>query len=173
MTPQGTDQFHKKNNVVEGTMQTATGVETEFDFTSIPAGVKRITVMIAGFSTNGTDAFTVQLGDSGGLETTGYLGLMQGAGVTGANYSSSFELMRAPASAGTFHGVMTLTRMDESTNLWLCNAITSRSDSTGTATQYGAGSKALSATLDRLRVTTSGGVNTIDSGSKINISYEL
>jgi hypothetical protein len=41
---------------------------TSIDFTSIPLWVKRITVMFAGVSTNGTSPFLVQLGDAGGIE---------------------------------------------------------------------------------------------------------
>jgi hypothetical protein len=47
---------------------------TSIDFTSIPSWVKRITVMFNGVSTSGTSAKIIQLGDSGGVETSGYIG---------------------------------------------------------------------------------------------------
>jgi hypothetical protein len=44
------------------------------DFTSIPSWVKRITVMFSGVSTNGTSPLQVQLGTSGGVDATSYIG---------------------------------------------------------------------------------------------------
>ena len=44
------------------------------DFYNIPAYVKRITVMFSGVRTSGASNNILQLGDSGGIETTGYVG---------------------------------------------------------------------------------------------------
>jgi len=43
---------------------------TSIDFTGIPSWVKRITVMFDVVSTNGSAIILIQLGDSGGIETT-------------------------------------------------------------------------------------------------------
>src|SRR3989304_1039623 len=56
-----------------GTEQ-ATTSGTSVDFTGIPAGTKQIIVTVEGVSTNGTGAIKIQLGDSGGVETTGDTG---------------------------------------------------------------------------------------------------
>src|SRR5690348_2218752 len=40
--------------------------------TSIPSWAKRITLLFNGVSTNGTDSYLVQIGDSGGVANTGY-----------------------------------------------------------------------------------------------------
>jgi len=59
------------DKIVSGTAATVSG--TSVDFTGIPSWVKRITVMFIGVSTSGTSNILVQLGDSGGVETTGYV----------------------------------------------------------------------------------------------------
>lgn len=48
----------------QGTAQNTTS-GTSIDFTGIPAGVKRITVMFNGVGSSGTSAFLIQLGTSG------------------------------------------------------------------------------------------------------------
>jgi len=58
--------------LVSGTAVASTS-NTSIDFTSIPAGVRRITVMFDAVSTSGTSNWLIQLGDSGGIENTGYL----------------------------------------------------------------------------------------------------
>jgi hypothetical protein len=55
-----------------GTPVSASG--TAVDFTSIPSGTKRITVSFSGVSTNATSLYRIQIGDSGGIETSGYGG---------------------------------------------------------------------------------------------------
>jgi hypothetical protein len=51
---------------------------TSIDFTGIPSWVRRITVMLLAVSTNGTSGVQIQLGDSGGVETTGYSNIRHG-----------------------------------------------------------------------------------------------
>ena len=148
-----------------GTMVTP-GAVTSIDFTGIPAGTKRITVAFAGLSRSGSARTTIQLGDSGGIETTGY----NGASWSGSNgaYSNGFDLQDGNANA-TSHGSMIFTLMDPATNLWACQGVVGRADAAFCTTT--AGTKALSATLDRLRITTSNGTDTFDAGS-VNIAYE-
>src|SRR3990167_6478732 len=59
-----------------GTEQASTS-GTAIDFTGIPSGVKRITVMLFGVSTNSTSNYLIQIGDSGGIETSGYVSSAQ------------------------------------------------------------------------------------------------
>jgi hypothetical protein len=56
---------------VLGTVQ-ATTSGTSKDFTDIPSWVKKITVVFSGVSLSGTAQLLVQLGTSGGLQTTSY-----------------------------------------------------------------------------------------------------
>lgn len=155
--------------LVNATMQTASG--SSVPFSSIPSWVKRITVMFSGVSLSGTDNYLIQLGDSGGLETSGYVsnsGVIQNGGSSTTASSTSGFLILSGNASGTSYGAMTLTLMDAATNLWAATHCIGRGD--GALPIYGAGTKALSATLDRLSVIPSG-VNTFDAGS-INILYE-
>ena len=142
---------------------------TSIDFTGIPDGVRRITIMMSGLSTNGTSVFLIQIGDSGGIETTGY--------VAGASVSTFFSTSTAgfplygtaPAAANTHFSVATLTLENISTNNWMiCGTMSRNSDG---ATSMFAGAKATSAILDRVRITTVNGTDTFDAGA-INITYE-
>ena len=147
---------------------------TSIDFTSIPSWVKRITVMFSGVSVSGTSPQLVQLGDSGGIEITGYLGAAStssGAGTNNDNYTTGFGLsgLSAPSASQTSHGSVTITALDPATNLWACAGVLGLSSSAG-VTQIGA-TKTLSGTLTQVRITTVGGTNTFDAGT-INILYE-
>jgi len=145
---------------------------TSIDFTSIPSWVKRITVMFAGVSLNGSSAPLIQLGDSGGVETTGYLSASSyTTGATGAAISSTagFPLNTANSAGNTNSGSIVLTLLNSSTNLWTC-AATLCFDNVAYVI-IAAGQKSLSGTLDRVRVTTVNGTDAYDAGS-INILYE-
>jgi hypothetical protein len=56
-----------------------------------------------------------------------------------------------------------------SSNTWICQIVGAFSNAAGG--RFGAGTKTLSGTLDRVRITTSNGTDTFDAGS-INILYE-
>jgi hypothetical protein len=152
------------NGLISGTVVSASG--TAVDFTSIPSWVKRITVSFENLSTSGTTGISVQLGDSGGIETSGYTCSTSSAG------SSTTEFLLTSGSsvaAAVYSGTIVLTLVDASTNKWVATNITARTDTPGYLAM--GGSKATSATLDRLRVKTGNGVETFDAGS-INILYE-
>lgn len=144
---------------------------TTADFTGIPTGTKQITLSISGLSTNGTSNFLVQLGDSGGVETTGYLGsagIIQNAGSSVVtSFTTGFGTLSGSAG-NVLHGTVILTLIDSATNLWAFSATTGWSSSA--IVGHGGGSKALSGTLDRVRLTTVGGTDTFDAGL-VNIIY--
>lgn len=158
--------------ITSGTAQ-ATTSGTEIDFTSIPSWVKKITVMLSGTSTSGTSSYILQLGDSGGIEATSYVGSNSRQG-SGGNIqtlmSTGFLLNGAVGAAFTYYGAATLVLLDSSTNTWICTSHLAETTTT-TADSIAAGSKSLSGTLDRVRFTTVGGTDTFDAGS-INILYE-
>lgn len=156
--------------VTLGTEQ-ATTSGTSIDFTGIPAGVRRITLNFAGVSTNGTANLLIQLGDSGGVEATGYLGAGShvGSGGSGcANFTTGFGVNNG-AATNVMHGTITLTLEDSVNFHWSCAGSIADSASAFNATT--AGAKALSAELDRVRLTTSNGTDTFDAGA-VNITYE-
>jgi hypothetical protein len=142
---------------------------TSVDFTSIPSWAKRITIIFRDVSTSGTSPCLVQLGDSGGVETTGYLssGAFYQTGVTITTSTAGF-LINNNIAANTLAGAIQLFTLDSGTS-WVASGVFS---SSGTAqVQLTGGSKSTSATLDRIRITTVNGTDTFDAGS-INIMYE-
>jgi len=156
--------------IVSGT-PTATTSGTSHDYTGIPSWVKRITLNFSEVSTDGTSEYIVQLGDSGGIETTGYLG---GASViittvSTSNITSGLAINVTPTAGGDLNGSIVISLLDSSNNTWASQSVTSKS--TSAAAFLGASSKSLSGALDRIRLTTVGGTDTFDNGS-INILYE-
>lgn len=158
------------HNITLGTQVNSTS-GTAIDFTSIPSWAKRITVMFDGVSTNGTDGIIIQLGDSGGVETTGYA--TNGSSVDGtnatsfANPTSGFPAVRAAAAASVYVGSVVIERM--SGNKWIARGVVGNSG--GSSQFYCSGSKTLSDVLDRVRLTTTGGANTFDAGT-VNVTWE-
>ncbi len=150
--------------VVLGTYTTASS--TSVDFTGIPSWARRIVISLVGVSTNGTSSVGIQLGDSGGVETSGYLsGIFDDSST--ANATTGF-FDNSANSAIVRHGQFHLTLADPATNTWTCIFILGYSNAA--SGRAGGGSKATSATLDRVRLTTSGGTDTFDAGS-VNIAY--
>jgi len=155
--------------IVSGTSQASTS-GTSIDFTNIPSWVKRITVMFNGVSTNGTSATIIQLGDSGGIETTGYLGSMSYQAAQ-ALYTTGIGVNNTGSAAALRHGSTIITLVDSSTNTWSAMGVVGTTG-VGSGETYSSGSvKSLSATLDRVRITTVNGTDTFDAGT-INILYE-
>jgi hypothetical protein len=135
---------------------------TSIDFNSIPAWVKKITVMFYGVSTNGTARTMVQLGTSGGVTTSGYLGSSGSA-----NFSTGIFTDDATSATVVRYAQVVITNITG--NTWVATSNMGRSDSTTVFTS--GGGIALSGTLDRIRITTSGGIDTFDAGT-VNILYE-
>lgn len=166
----GTDSAAARAQMQRITLATAVASTsgTSIDFTSIPAWVKKITVMFAGVSTNGTSPFLIQLGDAGGIEATGYVSSSTVfTGAAGSTTSSTAGLIIAYDTATyVVSGAAVITYIG--TNLWVISG--SGKVSTGASWTTG-GDKTLSDTLTQIRLTTVGGTNTFDAGS-VNILYE-
>jgi hypothetical protein len=142
---------------------------TSIDFTSIPSWVKRITVCFNGVSTNGSSNVQIQIGTSSGIETIGY---NSGAGYsttpgTFASSTTGLILDTSANAASLRYGSMIISLLGSDT--WVDQCCT-YSTTTITNTS-GGGAKTLSATLDRVRITTVNGTDTFDAGT-INILYE-
>ena len=147
---------------------------TSIDFTSIPSWVKRITVMFNGVSTNSTSVRQIQLGYSGGVETTGYTGSVattnsSGSGNNAAFSGAGFALQNSgnTLAADSLYGSIVFTNV--SGNIWTGTGILVASNQP--ASFYVAGVKTTSGVLTTVRITTVNGTDTFDAGS-INILYE-
>tara|TARA_R110000787_G_scaffold284738_1_gene398816 strand:+ start:16584 stop:17105 length:522 start_codon:yes stop_codon:yes gene_type:complete len=167
----GSDNFDSATvGITSGTAVASTS-GTSIDFTGIPAGVKRVTVMFGGVSTNGTSNYIVRLGTSSGIEATGYLTTDFGVGGTTtstANNTTGFAF-RASSASNTAHGQTVFNLLDSDSFRWTGAGSLSLSNNAVNYTTTG--SKALAGTLDRIRLTTVNGTDTFDAGS-INILYE-
>ena len=151
------------------TVYTTSG--TVADFTGIPSWAKRIYISISAvsLSTSGPGKYlALQLGNSGGIETTGYAGSMYVSGGGTFNHSTYFYIANIlGASGGYWNGMVCLALLDSSTNTW---AVMSHVAVAGPTSNIGGGTKATSAPLDRVRITTADG-STFDAGA-INIIYD-
>lgn len=150
--------------LVSGTAVASTS-GTSIDFTGIPAYVKRITVTFSGVSTNGASVYLFQLGDSGGIETTGYQAT--GSNFVGATTSTSGFPSHNNAAVVTHEGSIVFSNLSGNTWSGFGNLA---SVGAGQVVSI-AGSKTLSDTLTQVRITTVNGTDTFDAGS-INILYE-
>lgn len=174
MTSTTTSIYPNHNLIVLGTQQASTS-GTSITFSSIPAGVRKIQVHFSGVSTNasGSSNIIIQIGDSGGIETSSYLGsattLTNAAAVGAARFTTGFGVIATAIAGMTLHGTATLTLMNSSTFTWACTSILGHSNAD--TISMGAGVKSLSAELTQLAITTVNGTDAFDAGA-INISYE-
>jgi hypothetical protein len=143
---------------------------TTVDFTGIPSWVKRITVMLNTVSANGTGIIMLQLGDAGGIETTGYTGsvvrMVAGGNGTGS-LSAGFLVSDGSAASQNFSGIFIASYIGS--NTWVVTGSFGGADAARCSTVSGV--KTLSDVLTQVRVTTSNGTDTFDAGT-INILYE-
>ena len=140
----------------------ATTSGTNVDFTSLPAGTKRITLSFSEVANSGL--IRIQLGTGGTPATSGYRGNHSGMAATvatGAN-ASGFD-----AYSSTVNGVVILTLLNASTNIWSCMGVLP--DSAAYNNLMG-GSVTLSGALNMVRITSTTG-GTFSAGS-VNIIYE-
>ena len=140
---------------------------TSIDFTGIPSWAKRITVMFSGVSTSGTSNIQIQLGDAGGIETTGYISASNSR--SGETASTTGFIVTNVLTAGDLSDGACYISYFGASNSYVSTGIVTSTINPRVAVS--AGSKALSATLDRIRITTVNGTDTFDAGS-INIMYE-
>ncbi len=140
---------------------------TSIDFTGLPAGLRRITVILSGMSTNGSSIPLVQLG-AGSVTTTGYVAGASNNSSSGtvATFTTGFGQNGVGSSTYVYQGHCVLTLI--SGNTW----VSSHNNHNGSGqTSNGGGNVTLGGTLDRVRITTVNGTDTFDAGS-INILYE-
>jgi len=144
----------------------ATTSGSSASFTSIPSGVTMIIVSWEGLSTTGggIDGY-LQIGDSGGLETSGYLGSIarvpSGTPVVASQTNGMYFADNWGGVSTGKHGQAVLTLKDSSNFTWIMTSMSGQ-DSGQNEQMMGAFSKSLSAELDRLSLFTTG---TFDAGS--------
>lgn len=144
---------------------TLTGVSQDI---TVPAGVTRVSLILVGLSSNGSSAFSVQLGGSGGIENSGYAGsapaIVDAAAVSVALLSSGFSI-RTSSAGRVVHGRMDLIKGSGDT--WV--AVGSFGVSNSAISLSVAGSKTLSNPLTTVRLTTGNGTDVLNAGTMIAI----
>tara|TARA_A100001015_G_scaffold296408_1_gene376654 strand:+ start:1229 stop:2113 length:885 start_codon:yes stop_codon:yes gene_type:complete len=144
-------------------------------FTGIPSTARYIVLSISNlsFTGAGNTNFKVEIGDSGGLETTGYSNtvvyLSTNAGEAspgGTNYTDAFHFFYQPDQNNVWYGQIILSCLNPSTNTWVMQG----NGATNSYCQFSAGTKSLSGTLTQLAVKTVNGAN-FDNGT-LNIMYQ-
>lgn len=158
-------------NGIAAKTEAATTSGTSKTFT-IPAGAREIVVCLRDVSTNGTASVIVQLGDSGGLETTGYTGsalrAVNGGNSLGNNYTTSvggagFAMDGgAPTAALARVGRFVLSHVGG--NAWVGAGVIGYSDGSAIISMT-AGSKTLSGECTQIALTTDNGTDAFDGGA--------
>jgi hypothetical protein len=153
--------------LVSGTAVASTS-GTSIDFTSIPAGVRRITIALNRVSTTGS-AIQFRLGTGGTPTTSGYLG---SGGVADSGTTTSVTQYTTGAAlltqaGATMNGLVTCVNLGS--NVWVISGSLGYSGNNYIGVV--GSSVTLSGVLDMVRITTVNGTDTFDAGS-INILYE-
>lgn len=150
----------------------ATTSGTSIDFTGIPSGVKKISVEFVNVRTSGTSVPIIQLGNSGGVVTTGYVsnGCLFGGSPAFAQVTSGINMASTWAAAYRVSGFLNLELEREDIHRWVSNHMMARIDGAGLV--CGGGAVTLTNVIDRIRITTVGGTDTFDLGA-VNIQYSF
>lgn len=111
----------------------------------------------------------VQLGDSGGIETTGYASVVSAlaTGTGGQTHTDGFRSIRtANYTAGeNVRGAMTLTRWDPAENLWIADG----NSTEGTISCVVTGSKTTSGVADRVALSTPDGTTPVFDNGEVRL----
>jgi hypothetical protein len=156
-----------QGGLLMGTETAAGGTTTTF--TGIPSGVIRVTVNFQGWSTNGTSPWLIQIGDSGGIENSGYSSAA-GSGSGAAANTSGFMVHEGPASAAAYSGRIVLERVNTAATTWIATSMIIDA-SAATGIRIGGGQKSLTTELTQLRFIAANGTDVSDAGT-LNITYE-
>lgn len=152
------------------TPYTITGSETQIDFTDIPSGVKRVTIILHNVSLNAATYPRIRLGTSSGVSSTSYYSASStlASGTSTTNSTTSFILYDNSANAtDAWYGTVTFTLLDSSTDIWVASGVLGTSNTAQTITVVG--SKDLVGPLTTVRL--DGNFATFDSGI-VNVLYE-
>ena len=153
-----------------GTEQ-ATTSGSDFTFSGIPSGTKRVYMIFEEVVISGSDDWLIQLGDGGGIETSGYTSSSTSHTtanvIANATSTSGFVMDNNSGSSSTLTGAFCFELTDSTNNTWIGHSVL---ESYTNQTITSGGSKSLSAAITQIKLDTTGS-NTFTAGS-INITYE-
>lgn len=149
---------------VLGTAVALSGSSTT-TFSSISPGVNWIEVTFNGVSNSSTDNLLVQIGDSGGLETSGYTSASSNDAGSDVSSTAGFIVSLAGVAANVLRGTLSLRR--STGNIWVSSHSGILDQDEGI---HGGGARTtLDSALDRVAVLSTAGSN-FDAGT-VNILY--
>ena len=156
------------SNLTRGTAA-ATTSGTDVDFTSLPTGIRKITLVLDAVSINATNNVFVRLSTGGTFATTGYesqaMRIQDAASSASVTDTTQFVIINNDNAARLWTGSFTWHNITG--NTWVMSG-SCNSDGTARAMVSG-GVVTLGGTLDGLRMRTTGAY---DNG-QVNIIYEV
>jgi len=164
------DYSYIKGGFTLGTPVTGSG--SNITFTGIPSTARLIIVSFDNISHShsSNSDFKLLLGDSGGLETTGYTSnvIYTGTSDQGGNtYTNGHTFYYQSGNTNLIYGLIVISCADVSNNKW---CISAQAGTQASYINHSAGSKTLSGTLTQLQIL-SGAGGGIDAGT-VNIMYQ-
>lgn len=150
---------------IQAQVATNTGATAYTLASSIPSTVSLIWISFVDVSTNSNVNGLIQIGDSGGFETSGYNSFIEATALNEASATDGF-IFWMNTSGSNYTGIMQLMRQG-STNRWVQTTL---GNVTGAEAQMGGGWKDLSDSLDRIQLLAVGGTATFDAGT-VSVTY--
>jgi hypothetical protein len=147
------------------TAEVATTSGTVVDWTGLPSDVHEIIIKARSISQSAADSFLVQLGTSGGFETTGYTSTSQLSNTS--VFSTSGFIVFDNATANIQNFTMCIRRVG-STNLWVADGTQVFRTVSGAGGVF-AGEKTLAGVLTQVRLRLTGSAN-FDAGA-VSLDY--
>jgi len=139
---------------------TVRGASSTYQDFTIPNGVTSFKVAFSGVSASGTSGWKLQIGPSGGVETTGYVG---GSGYQSTAVSSVSKtdcVFINTLTTNVFSGIVTFMHLGN--NSWVASGCLGGASSNSI---YTGSAKTLTGVLGQLRIGTFNGSDTFSTGS--------
>ncbi len=162
------------NTITSGSL-TSVGTSTHIDISTTSTDVVKYEVLFSNISTNGSTDWIFQIGDSGGIETSGYTtSAMYFSNSSGGDTSfrtDSWRWRSVSTASFTMDGKFTLSRIDG--NTWWGDGVLNKNEASDGTMYFIGGKKALSAALTTIRIGASYDSSTnFDNGHYKLITYK-
>ena len=161
-------------NLSESTVVSlSTQTEVDFDISALSTAPKRITMVLRNVSVSGNDNPIFQIGDSGGVETSGYItasGRQWNGGYSTNQWTDGWKIYWN-GDALQINGHFTLTNVPN-TNWWVGTGhFEARQSTSWYVWTFTGGAHELDGALQTVRLGTTGS-NTLDGGT-VHLQYEV
>ena len=143
------------------------GTGSSLDIAGIPTGTNRITLALDGVSTSGSSRVLLQLGDSGGIENTLYIGALTESSSASSNWvnGTAGAILPGATAGAKRYGNITILRQHPTSFLYTITANVYAEDGVSGFVGTTVCHKGLNTDLISLRLTTVGGTELFDNGT--------